>query len=471
MSAEAEGYVRVRHPWLVQVAVSMGTLLTTMDTGSVNVSLHTIATSFAVDDGTVAWLPLTLFLIVTSTLLLFGRVSDMIGAKLVLLAGFAVYALGSLLAGLAASFPMLLAFRVVQAVGVAMLSANMVAILTECFPPRQRGTVLGINSTVVGLGYFVGPILSGFLIRELGWRYVFFAGVPLCAVGLVIGMLVLPRSRTMPSRFDFVGAALFALAAVSLLLAINAARSASPTSPAVLALGAATVLATGGFLAVEQRVAEPMVDLGLFRRRLFSLSLTSAFCLFIGITGQDFLVPLFVQQILLQDPMVTGMAIATVPFVRMLASSPSGILTDRFGSRWLSGLGAALTALGLFGLSRMDAGTSMAYLVLCLLSIGLGTGIFFSPNMHAIMASVPPGRLGVGSGALGLRRNLGQSLGVGLAAYLLQTGSGGTVAQAPGFQLAFSVQAVAVVLATVAALAAGSTLSARQRRAVARAAE
>ncbi|MCL4464628.1 MAG: MFS transporter [Chloroflexi bacterium] len=442
----------------------MSTLIITTDTGGINVALHTLASHFGVDSGTASWLPLLAFLIVTATLLPFGQLSDLVGSKRVFAAGFAVYGVGSLLCGLAGTFPMLVASRALQALGISMISANSQAILTECFPPSQRGMAMGISSTVVGLGYFVGPIIAGLVIDNFGWRFVFLVTLPIALAGLVTALLVLPESqRRRLGGFDIPGALVFAAAAASVILALNFARGSSFASPTVLALLGLAALGTLGFVAIERRAAAPMLELGMLRNRLFSLSLLSAFLLFVGISGEDLLVPLFVQEVLRLPATTAGLTLSIVPFIRMLLSSPSGLLSDRLGSRWLVSAGAGLSALGLLGLSRMDATSSLAWPILCLASIGLGTGLFFSPNMHATMSAVPPHRLGMGSGAMALRRNLGQSLGVALAAYLLQTGSAGTVGQVPGFQLAFTVQTASVALATLAALAAGSTLSARAR--------
>ena len=460
-----ETYRRVKHRWLVQVSVGMSTLIITTDTGGINVVLHTLSTHFGVDAGTVSWLPLLVFLIVTATLLPFGQVSDLLGSRQVFAAGFAVYAVGSLSCGLATSLAMLVVSRALQAVGVSMISANAQAILTECFPPHQRGMAMGVSSTVVGLGYFVGPIIAGLVIDNLGWRYVFLVTVPLSLAGLALALLVLPESRKRHGAgFDVPGALVFAVAVVALIVALNVARSSSFASPVVLALGALALVGAGAFVAVELRATQPMLELGLLRTRLFSFSLLSAFLLFVGTAGQDFLVPLFVQEVMRQQATTAGVLLSIIPFIRMALSSPSGLLSDRVGSRALTGAGAGLCAVGLFGLSTMNVDSQLPWLAACLSLIGLGTGLFFSPNMHATMAAVPANRLGMGSGAMALRRNLGQSLGVALAAYMLASGSGGPSAQVAGFQLAFSVQTASVALATLAALAAGSTVSARAQR-------
>ncbi|MHB1007112.1 MAG: MFS transporter [Chloroflexota bacterium] len=457
-SAEEATYRRVRNPWLVQLAVGFGTIITTIDSSSINIALYTVAADFGVDMGTASWLPLIAFLIVTSTLLMFGRLSDQLGAKNVFIAGLGIYGLGSLASGLAPSFPLLLACRGLQSVGISMMSANALAILTECIPPHQRGSAVGVYSAVVGLGYFAGPLIAGLVINSLGWRYVFLILVPVAALGILTSIPVLPRSHTVKGRrFDFQGAGFFAFATTALLLGINTARGSSPTAAPVLGLVGIAVVAFSAFVWTERRVAEPMLDLGLFRIRVFSASLISAFFLFFSITGEELLLPLFVQQILRENAATAGVIVAIVPFFRMVLSSPVGMLSDRYGQRWLMVVGAALTMLGMLGLSMMDAHTALVWIGACMVAIGLGQGLFFSPNMHAIMTSVPSNRLGVGSGALGLRRNLGQSLGVAVAAYLLQTGGAGLGGAVAGYQLGFFVATVALVLSAVVAYAGGST--------------
>lgn len=454
-----------RRRWLVQGAVGVSILITTVDTGGINIALHTIAQHFAVDAATIAWLPLLGFLAITSTLLMFGRLSDILGNRVIFANGFIVYGAGALACGLAPSFPLLLAARGLQAIGISMLSANQSAILSETFPPHQRGMALGVSSTLVGLGYFLGPIIGGLLINAFGWRWVFLATIPVCVIGFIISTLVLPAGRKSSGQgFDFTGATVFAMAVTSLLLAINFARTESLGSPLVIALTLVTVAALAAFVYVEQHVAAPMLHLSLLRIRPFTLALVAGFTAFFGLSGEELLVPLFSQDIMGLDAVTAGLVVSTVPFIRMLMSSPMGVLSDRFGPRVLTAVGALVAAVGVFGLSRMEADASVTWLIGCMAVIGLGNGFFFSPNMHAIMSSVPQRNLGMASGMLGMRRNLGQSFGVATAAYLLQTG---TIGGNPvgGFQAGFTVQALFLVLAAVAALLAGdpSRLTRRAR--------
>lgn len=451
--------------WLVQIGVGLGVVLTTSDSGSINVALYRLAQTFEVSTSTASWLVLIGFLTITSTLLIFGRLSDILGNKRVFTGGFLVFGAGSILCTLAPSFPLLLLFRGIQTLGASMLSANSSAILTECFPVHQRGTALGINSTLVGAGYFIGPIIGGFVSATLGPRYVFLSNVPLGLIGFIVATIILPSQR--PSRsysVDIAGALLFAFSVTCLLLGLNQAKSSGWASIDVLAYLAVFVAALGVFLLVERRSKEPMVDLSLFSTRLFSLSLLSAFFIFMGTSLSDLVVPLFVQQVLLLGPATAGMLASIVPLVRMFFSSLSGWLSDRTGTRILATAGALVVGLGILGLSRLDETSDLWHLMALLVVIGVGSGLFFSPNMSAIMGSVPRGRLGMASSAIGARRNLGQSVGVAVGATLLPPLTGLTPAEMAGsFQAALAFGSLAVALSAVVAALSGSAAVVRQR--------
>lgn len=449
-------YHRAPNPWLVQAAVGIASILITIDSTGINVALYTIAGEYGIDMGTASWLPLVSFLMISSTLLLFGKVSSQLGPKNVFAAGIALFGSAAAAAGLAPSFPALLLCRALQALGGSMITANQIVIIAASVPPHQRGAAIGVWNAIVGLGTLLGPTLAGVLIDLFSWRYLFLGLAPLAALSLVVSIVVLPPSeRSKGQRFDYGGAALLALATTSLLLGIDAARRSSPASPAVLGLIGLAALALVAFVQVERRTAEPLLDLSLFRIRLFSLALLAAFFLFLAFAAQELLLPLFVQDVLRAGPATAGILMTVAPLIRVLMSSPAGYLSDRFGPRPLMMAGAITMAIGMLGLSSMNASTSTWFIVACLVLIGLGTGMFFPPSMHAVMASIPPSQAGIGSAAVGLRRNLGQSVGIALAAYLLQTGSTGADGSVGGYRLAFLVGTVWLALATLAAFAAG----------------
>ncbi len=454
--------------WLVQIGVGLGVVLNTSDSGSINVALYSLAQDFGVSTSAASWLLLIGFLTITSTLLIFGRLSDILGNKRVFTAGFLVFGLGSILCTLAPNFPMLLAFRGIQTLGASMLSANSSAILTECFPVRQRGTALGINSTLVGAGYFIGPIIGGQISASFGPRFVFLSNVPLGLIGFAIATAILPSdrlgARSARVGLDIPGAALFASSVTCLLLGLNQVKTTGWGSVSVMAYLAAFALSLAVFLVIERRTAQPMMDLSLFSIRLFSLSLLSAFFVFLGTSISDLIVPLYMQQVLLLGPDVTGRIASLIPLTRMGLSSLSGWLSDRTGTRILATIGASIVALGVFGLSHLNEGSEVWVLVVLMAIIGLGSGVFFSPNMSATMGSVPRHRLGMASSAFGARRNLGQSVGVAIGTTLLPPVAGMSPAQMAGaFQTALLFGAAAIAVGAVVAALSGSAQVQREQ--------
>lgn len=453
-----------RYRWLVQFAVGTAALAITFDLGSVNVALHVIAQSFGVGTAFVSWLMLLNFLVVSSTLLAFGRLADIIGNKAVFASGFGVFAVGALGSGLAPNFQLLLLFRGIQSVGISMVSSISSSILVESTPIGERGVVLGINSTVVGVGSFLGPIVGGFLVESLGWRYAFLMSVPFSLMGLVTALAVLPRGlRRGPIKADTGGIMLFALTAATLLLALNQIKTLGWHSPTVISLLGASLLSLAVFCLVERRTPEPMVDLGLFSNRLFSLSLFSAFLLFVGTSIQNLLLPLFIQGVMLLSPATAGLVTSIVAVVRVPLSSPSGWLSDRIGTRTPAVLGAAIAALGILGLSLLDGSTLVSQLVWLSVIIGVGSAVFIPGNMTSTISSVPPARLGTASSAIGLRRNLGQAVGVALGAALVPTTTGQMASLVLNFQIAFLLGALVTGAAALASLVGGSIPPVKKR--------
>jgi EmrB/QacA subfamily drug resistance transporter len=463
--AEDRPLLSRRRLWLIQLSVGVGVIASTADAGSVNVALYRLAQNFEVSTSTASWLILIGYLTTTSTLLIFGRLSDILGNKRVYNAGFLIFGLGATLCSLAPTFLLLLAARVVQTIGLSMLSANQSAILTECFPVHQRGTALGINSTLVGAGFFVGPIVGGIVLQTFGWHYVFLSSVPVAMLGFIMSGIFLPEGKIGGSQdMDIPGALAFALAVTSMLLGLNQVKSDGWASLSVAGLLLAAVLLALVFVYIEMRTRLPMVDLSLFSIRLFSCSLLSAFLHFLGSSVSELVVPLYSQQVLRLGPGLAGVATGTVPFVRMFLSSVSGWLSDRVGTRILATTGCLIVSAGFFALSRLDATSEFWHLVAILVVVGIGSGTFFSPNMSATMGSVPRTRIGMASAALAARRNIGQSVGVAIAATLLPPVTGVSVEQmASAFQGAWLFAAVAVAGAAAVAAFGGSTAIIRKK--------
>ncbi len=401
--------------WYVMVAVGMGVFLATVDGSIVNVALPTIVSAFSTQFATVQWVVLSYLLTVTTLMLGVGRFADMVGKKPIYSAGFLVFTVGSLLCGLSPSIDFLIASRVFQAVGAAMVMSLGLAIVTESFPPAERGKAIGVSGAVVSVGIVIGPTLGGLLINRFSWHWIFYVNLPVGIVGTILALRFVPSLRPRGGqRFDFLGAVLMFSALLSLLLALTLGQGRGFTDPLVLILLFAWLILQTAFVAVEMRIEQPMIDLRLLRNRLFSINLVTGFLTFICLAGTLILMPFYLQNILGYNPQEVGLLLATVPVVLAIFAPLSGTLSDRYGSRSITAIGLLVIAVGYISLSSLDGQTSAAGFILRFLPIGIGMGIFQSPNNSAIMGTSPRSQLGVVSGLLAVNRTLGQTTGIAI---------------------------------------------------------
>ena len=434
--------------WLTLAVVAVGVFMAVLDSSMVNISLPTITLALGTDLATVQWVVTAYLLTITSLLLSFGRLADIVGRKPVYIVGFVVFTVASGLCGAAQSVEQLIVLRAIQGVGAAMTMAMGPAITTAAFPPSERGKALGLNATVVAMGASLGPSLGGLLIRVLDWRAVFFARVPVGLLGIVLAVAVL-REQHLPAerqRFDLAGAGLLSLGLSALLLGLNRGQQdgwGSTSSVLLLTAFGALLVA---FVALESRVAQPMLDLSLFRHRVFAAANTSSMLSFVANSGSVFLTPFLLTGGLGFGAAEVGLLMTASPLAIAVVGPISGWLSDRYGSRWLSSLGLLISCVGLLLLSRLGPGSSAVDVAASLAVTGVGGGLFQSPNNSAIMGSVSRDRLGIASGMLATMRNLGMALGVALAGAVYSTrsahyGSGAPAAPGSGADLVASMGA------------------------------
>ncbi|MCA9971625.1 MAG: DHA2 family efflux MFS transporter permease subunit, partial [Anaerolineales bacterium] len=398
------------HKWHVMAAVGMGIFLATIDGSIVNVALPTLRAELATDFATVQWVPLAYLLTLSTLLLGMGRLGDIAGKKPIYVSGFVLFTLSSMLCGLAPSIGWLIAFRVLQAIGAAMTQALGMAIITESFPPSERGTALGVSGTLVSVGIVLGPTLGGLLIDALSWHWIFFVNLPVGIAGTLLTLRYVPRKQPRGGqRFDFAGALLLFAGLLALLLGLTLGQQRGfGDRPVWLLLGTA-VLLLAGFIALEKHIRQPMVDLSLFRNQLFSINLLTGLIAFIAVAGVFILLPFYLETMLGYGPRQVGLLIAVVPVLLGVAAPISGALSDRYGTRLIATIGLGVLVGGYLAMSRFTAETTLPVYVLAVLPFGAGMGIFQSPNNSAVMGAVPHDKLGTASGLLAITRNLGQT--------------------------------------------------------------
>lgn len=442
--------------WLVLSAVAMGIFLATIDGSIVNVALPTLSAALGADFATVQWVVLSYLLTITTLLAVVGRLADMYGRKRLYNSGFVVFTVGSLLCGLSPSVGWLIGFRVLQGIGAALILALGLALVTEAFPPQERGRALGIAGSIVSIGIVTGPTLGGVIIENLSWHWIFFVNVPIGIVGTYLVWRNIPATRPPGGQaFDFGGAATLCLGLLGILLGLTTGQQEGFTSPQALALFVFGIFFLLALLYIQRRHPQPIIDPVLFRNRLFTVNLVTGLLVFVGL-GSGVLIPFYLETVLGYSVQQVGLLLAVVPIALGIVSPISGVLSDRVGSRPISVLGLAVTLLGYLALSTLSTETTAVGFMLRYVLVGVGVGLFQSPNNSAMMGTAPRERLGVASGLLAMTRNLGQTVGIAvlgaLWAALVFGAAGGPVA---GGATAAPLAAQAAGLAGVSRIVAG----------------
>jgi EmrB/QacA subfamily drug resistance transporter len=405
-----------RAHWYVVGTVCIGAFMGQLDASIVTLALPRLAQDLHASMGAVEWVALAYLLMLVATVAIVGRIADAVGRKLLCVYGFGVFTVGSALSGVAPTLPVLIAARVLQAAGAAMLQANSVALITEALPRPLLGRGIGVQGTAQALGLALGPAVGGLLIALGGWRLIFLVNLPAGAIGIALGWFLLPRSRTRRAidGRDRLGAGLLALAAAGPLLYLSLAGHVGYASPVLLVALAAGVLATIGFVARERRADAPVIDPSILRRPAISIGLGSGLVSYLVLFGTLFVVPYFLAARHV-GPALIGLEVTVLPVAIGVAAPIAGRLLGRIEARRLTSAGLIITAAGLLEIA-LDPGATGLVAGLALAGLGLGT--FIPANNATIMAAAPPGHTGVVSGVLNMTRGIGTALGVALASAL-----------------------------------------------------
>ncbi|HSK28994.1 MAG TPA: MFS transporter [Candidatus Limnocylindria bacterium] len=415
----------IRHRWWSLAVASLATLIVTVDTGQLSIALPRIIKEFDADLALASWIALVYAFITASLYLPCGRLSDLFGIGKLFLAGFLLYSASSLAAGLAQGSGQLIFFRALQAAGSALIMANNFALITALFPPAERGRAMGIaGGTISALGYTLGPVLGGLITHAFGWRANFYLSGALALFGFGAARTLLPResfhgAAASKEPFDFAGMISFGLSISLLLFAMALAQKGEWQSPFVVIAALAGSAALAYFIWWEKRARYPLLDLGLFRIPAFTFGNSARLISFIAMSVSILLMPFFIQLAMGLDPLAAGFLVAPTPLAMALLAPLTGWLSEKFLPERLCALGMGVTGAAFVYLSFLAAGAAPAQVIFGLALLGVGMGIFQTPNNNLLMSSVPRHRLGVGSSVLSIVRSLGYSIGAALAAAIV----------------------------------------------------
>lgn len=404
--------------WKIFFLVAISIFMSTLDSSIVNVALPYMMQDLRTDIQTIQWVVLIYLVTVSSFLLTFGRLSDIKGRRTVYVWGFATFTTGSLLCAMAPTPLILVVSRIVQGFGASMLMACSPALIIDAFPSEERGKALGMIGAVVAAGLTTGPVVGGFILEYLSWRFIFYINLPIGAAAVAAGLLILkrvPSAKGSHEPLDKTGSLLWVIVLSSLIVFMTQLPRWGVMSILSFVLFGFIIFSGFCFVVNEAKNEYPLFDLKLLKIKLFVFPVISSSVLFAALFVMVFMMPFYLTYPCGFSASKTG-SIMIVPFLFLLFISPvSGILYDRLGSKWLCAAGMALLMISLVSLTTIDPSMGVLSILWRIALSGIGTALFVSPNNTAIMSSVPLSRRGIASGTVATARNLGMVFGVALA--------------------------------------------------------
>ncbi|WP_208614031.1 MFS transporter [Streptomyces yokosukanensis] len=437
------------HPqrWLILGVICLAQLTVLLDNTVLNVAIPSLTHELHAATSDIQWMINAYSLVQSGLLLTAGSAADRYGRKKMLVAGLALFGIGSLVAGLAGSTGQLIAARAGMGVGGALLLTTTLAVAMQIFTPEEQPKAIGIWSAVNALGFAGGPLIGGFVLNHFWWGAIFLINIPVAALGLIAVVALVPESKSPGGdRPDLLGAVLSTIGMASLVFAIISGPSHGWTSLRVLAMAAAAVLVLGAFAWWESRIAEPMLDLHFFRDRRFTGAVAGAVLLMFGMGGAMFLLTQHLQFVLGYGPLEAGLRTAPLALTVVLLNFTglSAKWYARLGTPVSVALGMVLMAGGLVAIAEVDSG-GYAGTLLGLVLIGAGAAVANPAMAHAIMSAIPAEKAGIGAGINGTLAEFGNGLGVAVLGAVLSSSVASGESLSAGLGTGQLVGAVAVL--------------------------
>ena len=401
--------------WWTLAAVSFGLFMIMLDNTVVNVALPAIQSDLAADLSELQWIVTGYALSFAALMLIGGKLADAYGRRLMFVVGILVFTLSSLWCGLADSGDTLIAARVVQGIGAALMNPATLSIIAATFPPKQRGMAIGIWAGVSALALAIGPLAGGLLTEHLSWHWIFFVNVPVGALAIAASLLLITESRDdTHESLDLPGLGASALGLFALTYGLIEANTYGWTSGRILGSFAVAVIALAGFVTIERRRRAPMLDLTLFRSGTYAGANVAMLLVALAMFGVFFFVSLYMQNVLGYSAVQAGAAFLPMTLIIILVAPLAGKASDKYGSRWLITIGMLLLSIQLLYFSQLSANSSFWNLLPAFIVGGIGMSLTMTPTAAAATRAVPVEKSGVGSAVLNAMRQVGGSVGIAL---------------------------------------------------------
>lgn len=406
--------------WYILAVLVMQPFMACLDSSIVNVALPIIQKNLGSNMAGTEWIISSYLIVISATILIFGRLGDMNSKSSIFIKGILIFVLGSLLCGMSPSLNILIFSRVIQAIGASMLMATNQGIITDVFPPNERGKALGISGSFVALGSILGPALGGFIVTYFTWHYIFLINIPIGIVSYIFAKKYLPiRVSNTKEEMDKPGAIMFFLSTILIFTSILLGQHLGFSSIYVVLGLLLGFVILSLFLIFEAKTKNPMLHLDLFKKPIFSVSLICAFISFTAINTINVIQPFYLNDILSYSPGKISIIMTAYPIVLFVVAPLSGSLSDKIGSKLLTLVGLFLTGVSLILLASLNGESKELIIFLMLSLLGFANGLFQSPNTNLIMSSVSKTKLGIAGGTNALIRNLGLAFGVSASTSIL----------------------------------------------------
>jgi len=410
----SQAQIHARRWWILGVLI-LSLFTATLDNTILNVALPTLARELSATTSQLQWMVDAYVLVFAGLLLVAGALSDRYGRKLALLAGLAIFGLGSVVSAFVTTADQLILARAFMGIGAALTMPATLSIIANVFPDEERPKAIAVWSAVSGLGIVVGPILGGWLVESFTWSSIFLVNVPVVIAGMVATWFVVPESRAEKApRLDPVGALLSVGGLVALVYGIIEVPSRGWSDPFIAGALAAAAVLLGAFVAWERHIPEPMLDVRLFRNMRFTAASLSVTLVMFSLMGVLFFLTQYLQGVLGLSAIETGLRFIPLA-IGIVASAPvSAALTKATGAKVATAAGLVVTASSLLLLATVDVTSSDLLIQAVLLIAGFGIGVAMTPATDAIMGALPKAQAGVGSAVNDTTREIGGALGVAI---------------------------------------------------------
>ncbi len=415
----AEGYDR---RWWILGVLCLSLLVIGLDNTILNVALPTLVRKLHASESQLQWMVDSYTLVFAGLLLTMGSLGDRFGRRFSLAAGLAIFGAGSALSAFSGSASMLIGTRALMGIGGALIMPSTLSILTNVFPPNERGRAIGIWAGVSGMGIAIGPVVGGWLLQHFWWGSIFLVNVPVVAFALVVGRLIVPNSKDPDApHLDPIGAGLSIVGLVSLVYAIIEAPAKGWGSGEILGAFGIAVMILTTFVAWELRTDHPMLNVHFFSNPRFTAANISITLVFFALFGSLFFLTQYLQFVLGYTALQAGLRVAPMALMLMLTAPIAGRLVERLGNKAMVAVGMGLVGLGLYYLSTISVASGYVHVLLGLIILAVGMGTAMTPATESIMGSLPLGKAGVGSAMNDTTRQIGGALGVAILGSIMSS--------------------------------------------------